>query len=42
VLTLASDPGAWYHFTRSLADGWSDAEREAFYRGNAERVYGIV
>jgi L-fuconolactonase len=41
VLTLASDPGAWYHFTRSLTDPWSDAEREAFYRGNAVRVYGI-
>jgi L-fuconolactonase len=40
VLTLACSPGAWYHFTRSLTDAWSDLEREAFYRGNAQRVYG--
>jgi L-fuconolactonase len=41
VLTLASDPAAWYDFTRSLTAGWSAAERAGFYGENARAVYGL-
>lgn len=40
VLTLAANYAAWFGFTEWLTKGWSDAERRAFYRGNALRAYG--
>jgi predicted TIM-barrel fold metal-dependent hydrolase len=41
VLTLAGTHGDWYAFTRGLTSSWSDADRAAFYGGNAVRVYGL-
>jgi L-fuconolactonase len=41
VLTLAGTHADWYAFTRRATASWSDAERDAFYGGNAARVYGL-
>jgi L-fuconolactonase len=41
VVTLAGTWQEWYDFTRRFTAAWSDAERAAFYAGNAERLYGL-
>lgn len=41
VLTLAGSHAAWYHFTRSLTNGWSADEARGFYSDNAIRTYSL-
>ena len=41
VLTLAGTYREWYQFTRRFTGGWSTAERDAFYGGNALRCYDL-
>lgn len=41
VVTLAGSYMEWYQFTRRLTSGWERSSRDAFYRGNALRFYGI-
>jgi predicted TIM-barrel fold metal-dependent hydrolase len=41
VLTLAGEYGDWLDITQHLTESWSDGERNAFYGGNAERIYGL-
>ncbi len=41
VLTLAGSYGDWYRFTERFTAGWSAADRNSFYAGNAARVYGL-
>src|SRR5690606_4025539 len=41
VVTLAGPYVEWYQFTRRLTSGWDRPQRDAFYRGNALRFYGI-
>jgi len=41
VLTLAGRYGDWYELTRDLTASWTVCDRDAFYGGNAVRVYGL-
>lgn len=41
VLTLAGEYLDWLDLTQRLTSAWSDVDRNAFYRDNALRVYGL-
>lgn len=41
VLTRGGTYRQWYEFTVRFTRDWSPQDREAFYRGTAERVYGV-
>ena len=41
VLTRAGSTGSWRGIVDAFTASWSDAHRDAFYAGNATRLYGL-
>jgi L-fuconolactonase len=41
VVTLAGTYRDWFEFTQAFTGNWTASDRDAFYRGNAGRVYRL-
>ena len=41
VLTLAGGTASWRSIADQFTAAWADEERDAFYAGNAMRIYGL-